>query len=97
MDIPDTIITTILAGVGVGFKVLWNRITRHADKCEADRDDLRAQTDALSAKVRDLEDRMGDCSVIDCPIRQKPVFPRVPENAHRIPLQPRQLPPPQHP
>lgn len=74
MEIPDAAITAaftaILGGVGYGFQVLWNRITKAADKCEKDRDKLWGAVQALEMQI-------NDCPVDTCPIRNSPHSPPV--------------------
>ncbi len=67
MDVPETVITfvagTILAGIGAGFKVMWDTIRTAAAKCEADRE-------KLWIKVDELEGRQNSCPQPACPQRQ---------------------------
>lgn len=81
------LITSVLGGIGIGFKTLYNRITQGMDKCEKDRGELWTKANELTDKVRDLEDRLSDCPATDCPVR--PMTPmRMRRNTQRWDLKP---------
>lgn len=69
IDLIKWLAVGVTGGLCVAIKILWNKFSASASKCEADREELWEELGGVKDKLTDLKAKLNSCPTPNCSIR----------------------------